>query len=208
MTSQATAHAHSEWLAGEAICSRDPWFMPSFHQPRRVHHMTDTMTATSVNVRQVAGNIGAEIIGVDAATELSDSVINELRKALLRHKVIFLRGQDVDYEALVAFGRKFGDLTLGHPIYGGPEGRPLLREMDSRGDGTRANHWHADFTYMENPPAFAFLHNVVCPPVGGDTIWANTAAAYQDLPDGLRTLADGLRVVHSNDSDFTDATYT
>ncbi|MFI5766887.1 TauD/TfdA dioxygenase family protein [Streptomyces sp. NPDC051563] len=173
--------------------------------------MTDVMTADSgirVGVKQLAGNIGAEITGVDAARPLSDSVAAELREALLTHKVIFLRGQQLDYDQLVVFGRSFGDLTLGHPIYGGPEGRPLLREMDSKGEGTRANHWHADFTYMENPPAVAILHNTVCPPVGGDTIWANTAAAYEELSEGLRTLADGLRVVHSNDSDFTDATYT
>ncbi|REK84540.1 TauD/TfdA family dioxygenase [Streptomyces inhibens] len=172
--------------------------------------MTDVMTAgrgTRVGVRQLAGNIGAEITGVDAATSLSDSVAAEVRQALLTHKVIFLRDQQLDYDQLVAFGRLFGDLTLGHPIYGGPEGRPLLREMDSRGEGTRANHWHADFTYMENPPAIAILHNVVCPPLGGDTMWANMAAAYRDLPPGLRELADGLRVVHCNDSDFTDATY-
>ncbi|MEU0658507.1 TauD/TfdA dioxygenase family protein [Streptomyces lavendulocolor] len=173
--------------------------------------MSDVITplnATRVEVRQVAGNIGAEIVGVDAASPLSDSVIAELRQALLTHKVIFLRGQSLAYESFVAFGRRFGELTLGHPIYGGPEGRPHLRDVDSRGDGTRANHWHADFTYMEKPPAFAFLHNKVCPPVGGDTMWANTAAGYRDLPEGLRALADGLRVLHCNDSDFTDATYT
>ncbi|MBQ0981625.1 MULTISPECIES: TauD/TfdA dioxygenase family protein [Micromonospora] len=170
-------------------------------------HTIENPVNTRVRIRQVAGNIGAEILGVDASEDLSDDVIRELRQALLTHKVIFIRRQDLDYDRLVAFGKRFGTLTLGHPIYGGPEGKPLLREMDSRGEGTRANYWHADFTYMDNPPAFAFLHNVVCPEVGGDTIWANTGAAYRDLPEGLRTLADGLRVVHSNDSDFTDATY-
>lgn len=172
--------------------------------------MTQTMrapTGTAVGVRQLAGNIGAEITGVDAAGDLGDAAVAEIRQALLRHKVIFLRRQELDYDHLVGFGERFGQLTLGHPIYGGPEGRPLLREMDSRGEGTRANHWHTDFSYMPDPPAFAFLHNVVCPPVGGDTIWANTEVAYRMLPEGLRNLADGLRVVHSNDSDFTDATY-
>lgn len=166
----------------------------------QVTHTIENPVNTRVRIRQVAGNIGAEILGVDAAEDLSDDVIRELRQALLTHKVIFIRRQDLDYDRLVAFGKRFGTLTLGHPIYGGPEGKPLLREMDSRGEGTRANYWHADFTYMDNPPAFAFLHNVVCPEVGGDTIWANTGAAYRDLPEGLRTLADGLRVVHSNDS--------
>ncbi|HEY1622722.1 MAG TPA: TauD/TfdA family dioxygenase [Streptosporangiaceae bacterium] len=172
--------------------------------------MADTMTRTtglSIDVKQLAGNIGAEILGVDTSSELSDSVIRDIRQTLLEQKVIFFRGQDLDYDPLVAFGETLGELTLGHPIYGGPEGQPYLREMDSKGEGTRANHWHADFTYMANPPAFAVLHNVVCPPVGGDTIWANTAAAYRELPADLRELADTMRVIHSNDSDFTDATY-
>jgi alpha-ketoglutarate-dependent taurine dioxygenase len=172
--------------------------------------MADTTicaTDVSIDIRRLAGNIGAEIRSVDVASELSDSVIEDIRQTLLRYKVIFFRGQALDYDHLVTFGRTLGDLTLGHPIYGGPEGQPYLREMDSRGEGTRANHWHADFTYMVNPPAFAVLHNVVCPPFGGDTIWANTAVAYQELPAELRALADTLRVIHCNDSDFTDATY-
>ncbi|HEX4833464.1 MAG TPA: TauD/TfdA family dioxygenase [Trebonia sp.] len=172
--------------------------------------MADTMVrpaGISVDVRQLAGNIGAEIRGVDTARPLSDEVIRDIRQVLLRQKVIFFRGQDLDYDQLVAFGRTLGELTLGHPIYGGPKGQPHLREMDSRGEGTRANHWHADFTYMANPPAIAILRNVVCPPVGGDTMWANAAVAYRELPPSLRDLADTMRVIHSNDSDFTDATY-
>ena len=172
--------------------------------------MADTMTRTtglSIDIKQLAGNIGAEILGVDTSNELSDEVIRDIRHTLLQQKVIFFRGQDLDYDHLVAFGKTLGELTLGHPIYGGPERQPFLREMDSRGEGTRANHWHADFTYMANPPAFAVLHNVVCPPVGGDTIWSNTAVAYRELPAELRDLADTMRVIHSNDSDFTDATY-
>jgi alpha-ketoglutarate-dependent taurine dioxygenase len=160
-----------------------------------------------LDIRQLTCNIGAEIVGIDAASDLSETQIAAICHALLTHKVIFLRGQDLGYEQLVGFGRRFGSLTLGHPIYGGPAARPLLREVDSRGVGTRANHWHADFTYLDCPPAFAFLHNRICPPVGGDTIWANTAAAYRDLPAELRMLADTLRAVHCTDSDFTDATY-
>ncbi|HET8641708.1 MAG TPA: TauD/TfdA family dioxygenase [Pseudonocardiaceae bacterium] len=169
--------------------------------------MTGLLSPTDVEVCRLAGYVGAEIKGVDASAELSDRTIAEIRKALLDHKVVFLRDQRLDYASQVAFAERFGELTLGHPIYGGPEGRPLMREMDSRGEGTRANHWHTDLTYLERPPAFAFLHNKVCPPLGGDTIWANTAAAYANLPEQLRRLADGLRIVHSNDCDYTDDTY-
>ncbi|MFE0020201.1 TauD/TfdA dioxygenase family protein [Amycolatopsis sp. NPDC059021] len=171
--------------------------------------MTGTISsATDIGVTKLAGNVGAEITGVDAGQPLGDEAVAVLRKALLDHKVIYLRDQHIDYAAQVAFAQRFGELTLGHPIYGGPENKPLLREVDSRGDGTRANHWHTDFSYMERPPSFAFLYNVVCPPVGGDTIWANTAAAYAALPEELRDLADRLRIVHSNDADFTDDTYS
>src|SRR6266568_3785059 len=171
--------------------------------------MTRTVSAgVDIEVTKLTGNCGAVISGVDARTELRDDAIVVLRKALLDHKVIFLRNQNLDYNQLAGLGKRFGTLTLGHPIYGGPKDKPLLREMDSKGEGTRANHWHADFTYLTSPPAFALLNNKICPPVGGDTIWANTAAAYDSLPDNLRDLADSLRVVHSNDSDFTDATYS
>ena len=77
--------------------------------------------------------------------------------------------------------------------------------MDSK-QGTKANHWHTDLTFIERPPAFCLLHAKVIPPVGGDTIWANCVTAYASLPSGLRALADKLRIVHSNDCDFTDDT--
>lgn len=165
-----------------------------------------TLLASDVRVRPLTGNIGAEISGVDTSGPLPDEVVARVRQALHDHKVVFLRGQTLAYQQQVEFAGRLGDLTLGHPIYDAPEGRPHMREMDSR-QGTRANHWHTDLTFIERPPAYALLHSKVIPSVGGDTIWANTAAAYASLPDELRDLADRLRIVHSNDCDFTDDTY-
>lgn len=162
---------------------------------------------TGLGVTRLAGYIGAEIQGVDAATELTDAVVAQLRQALLTHKVVFLRNQSLDYAQLAAFAAWFGPLTPGHRIYRAPDVQPHVRDMDSRGDGTRANYWHTDLTFVAAPPTFAFLHNLVCPPLGGDTIWANTAAAYAALPPEVQALADGMRVVHSNNSCYTDATY-
>ncbi|WP_308122370.1 TauD/TfdA family dioxygenase [Streptomyces sp. TRM70350] len=156
-------------------------------------------------VTPLAGGLGAEIGGVDTAAPLGSETVEQVRCALLRYKVVFLRDQRLDYASQAAFARRFGGLTLGHPIYQAPENRPEVREIDSR-EGTRANHWHTDLTFVDRPPALAFLHNKIAPPVGGDTMWANTVGAYESLPEPLRALADQLRIVHSNDSDYTDAT--
>jgi taurine dioxygenase len=160
-----------------------------------------TSTEVRPDVRRIAGRLGAEIGGVDAAASPGDVAVAVVRQALLDHKVVFLRDQQLDYEGLVAFAERFGKLTLGHPTISSPDGRPLLEEIDSHKGGP-ANQWHTDVTFVDAPPAFTFLYGVVIPEVGGDTIWANTATAYQALPPELRELADKLRVVHSNAFDY------
>ena len=124
-----------------------------------------------------------------------------IRQALLDHKVVFLRDQDLDYPRQVAFAERLGPLTLGHPTLASPPGQPLLEEIDSR-KGGKVNYWHTDVTFVDRPPAFTLLHAVVIPPLGGDTLWANTVSAYQSLPPELRDLADRLRVLHTNDFDY------
>jgi alpha-ketoglutarate-dependent taurine dioxygenase len=115
--------------------------------------------------------------------------------------VVFLRGQNLDYARQVAFAERLGPLTLGHPTLASPPDQPFLEEIDSR-KGVRANSWHTDVTFVDRPPAFTLLHAVVIPPVGGDTLWANTVTAYESLPDELRDLADRLRIVHTNAYDY------
>jgi alpha-ketoglutarate-dependent sulfate ester dioxygenase len=163
--------------------------------------VTDTITTTSIGVTRLAGNIGAEITGIDAGGPPSDDAVAQLRQALLDHKVVFLRDQNLDYASQVAFAERLGPLTLGHPTLSSPPDQPFLEEIDSR-KGGRANHWHTDVTFVDRPPAFTLLHAVIIPPAGGDTIWANTVTAYQSLPEQLRDLADRLRIVHTNDYDY------
>jgi alpha-ketoglutarate-dependent sulfate ester dioxygenase len=165
--------------------------------------MTDTIgTHIQIGVRRLAGNIGAEITGVGTGTELSDQTVAQIRQALLEHKVVFLRGQGLDYARQVAFAERLGPLTLGHPTLASPPDQPFLEEIDSR-KGGRANHWHTDVTFVDRPPAFTLLHAVVIPPAGGDTLWANTVTAYESLPAELRDLADRLRIVHTNAYDYS-----
>ena len=163
--------------------------------------MPEVLTSTRLTVTPLAGHIGAEIGGADTGAPLADDVIAQIRQALLDHKVVFLRGQSLDYRRQVSFAERLGPLTLGHPTLASPPGQPLLEEIDSL-KGGKANYWHTDVTFVDRPPAFTLLHAVVIPPVGGDTLWANTVSAYQSLPPELRDLADRLRVLHTNDFDY------
>ena len=168
--------------------------------------MTDTITTPArVVVTRLAGNIGAQISGIDTGDEPSDEEVAQIRRALLDHKVVFLRDQSLDYPRQVAFAGRLGPLTLGHPTLASPPDQPYLEEIDSR-HGVRANHWHTDVTFVDRPPAFTLLHAVVIPAVGGDTLWANTVTAYESLPPGLRDLADRLRIIHTNDYDYAAVT--
>jgi alpha-ketoglutarate-dependent taurine dioxygenase len=160
--------------------------------------------ATSVQARpsitRLAGRLGAVVSDVEV-THAGDETIADIRRALLEHRVVFLRDQQLDYDSLVAVAQRFGPLTLGHPTIPSPNRQPLLEEIDSHKGGA-ANQWHTDVTFVDRPPAFTFLYGVIIPDVGGDTIWANTVAAYESLPTELRELADKLRVVHSNAFDY------
>jgi len=178
-----------------------PARIPVRHDPEGPTVTETIASQTRLSVTKLAGNIGAQITGIDTGAAPTDDEVAQLRQALLDHKVVFLRGQSLDYPSQVAFAERLGPLTLGHPTLASPPDQPYLEEIDSR-RGVRANHWHTDVTFVDRPPAFTLLHAVVIPPVGGDTIWANTVTAYQSLPPDLRDLADRLRIIHTNDYDY------
>jgi alpha-ketoglutarate-dependent sulfate ester dioxygenase len=167
--------------------------------------MTTLRTETGLTIERLAGRIGAEIRGVDTGQQLDDEVVAEIRRALLSHRVVFFREQKLDYQRQVSFAQRFGRLTLGHPTLPSPESQPFLEEIDSA-TGAPSNRWHTDVTFCDRPPAFTFLHGVLMPEVGGDTIWANTVSAYRSLPKELRDLADTLRIVHTNTHDYAKPT--
>lgn len=157
-----------------------------------------SLSELSIDVRRVAGNIGAEISGVRIGPDLPGPAVRRIRDALLEHKVVFFRGQHhLDDAAQAGFAQLFGELTRAYAAK--PElasGHNVL-ELDSQ-HGGRAPSWHTDATYTDRPPAMTFLRTVMLPPYGGDTAWANTAAAYANLGPKMREFADGLRAVHSN----------
>lgn len=151
------------------------------------------------DVRKVGGRIGAEVVGVDVR-DLSGEVFAEIGAALLEHKVLAFRGQDLTDDDQIAFASRFGALTGAHPTVPGDEERPEILPVDS--ESSRANQWHTDVTFVQTPPKISTLRSLVVPPYGGSTLIANSAAAYRDLPEELRLLADRLWAVHTNDYDY------
>jgi alpha-ketoglutarate-dependent sulfate ester dioxygenase len=159
----------------------------------------DTQT-TAVGVRRLTVRIGAELTGVTLRSA-SDADIAQVRAALLAHRVVFIRDQDLGAREQIDFARRLGPLTQGHPTLPIVDGEEVILDLDSLAGGA-ANHWHTDVTFVDRPPMFSVLRAMILPELGGDTLWANTVAGYQDLPDDLRQLADGLRALHSNGHDY------
>ncbi|WP_298928969.1 TauD/TfdA family dioxygenase [uncultured Ramlibacter sp.] len=154
-----------------------------------------------LQIRRVAGRIGGEVSNLKLSASLDDATIGHLQAALVRHKVLFFRGQDqLDDTAHQAFGARLGR-TVAHPTVPSPQGTQLF-ELDASKGGGRADSWHTDVTFVDAFPKISILRGVTIPAYGGDTVWANTAAAYEGLPEDLKRFADKLWAVHSNDYDY------
>jgi taurine dioxygenase len=149
--------------------------------------------------------IGAEVGGVNlAAAAQDDDLVAEIRSLLLKHKVLFFRDQDIDGADHVAFARRFGELE-DHPVATTHPDHPGLLQIYKSPDAPidrYENAWHCDATFREQPPLGAVLRCVECPPVGGDTMWANMALAYQKLPDDVKARIAPLRARHSIECTF------
>ncbi|ANW17162.1 TauD/TfdA dioxygenase family protein [Streptomyces clavuligerus] len=172
-------------------------------------------SSAGIEVRRLTGGIGAEIPGVDLAAPLSAAVLAAIRAALLRHKVVFFRGQRLSHPAHIAFGRRLGPLTRRpgpkHGVH--PEGYPEILTVDPDAEDTRYGRrfeerlrpkelrpdsgWHVDLAAAVNPPAISVLRAETVPDHGGDTQWTSLVAAHQGLSAPLRELAAGLRAEHT-----------
>ncbi|MDR3429407.1 TauD/TfdA family dioxygenase [Silvimonas sp.] len=158
-----------------------------------------------MRIEQLTYALGAELTGVSLADAVhDDGLFAEIRAALLTHRVLFLRDQDISRADHVAFARRFGDLE-DHPVVGSdPEYPGLVRiyKNPEQPNDRYENAWHSDTTWRETPQFGAVLRCVECPPVGGDTMWANMVLAYEKLPDEIKTRIAGLRARHSIEASF------
>ena len=158
-----------------------------------------------MQVEQLSCNIGAELFGVNLAEAIHDAgLFAEIRAQLLKHRMLFLRDQDISRAEHVAFARRFGELE-DHPVIGSHPDHPGLVQVYKNPDSPvdrYENSWHTDATWREAPPMGCVLRCVECPPVGGDTMWANMVVAYERLPDDVKAKLEGLRARHSIEATF------
>jgi alpha-ketoglutarate-dependent taurine dioxygenase len=149
-----------------------------------------------MRIEPMTASIGAELVGVRLSDAIhDDGLFDEIRAALLRHKVLFLRDQDISRAEHVAFAERFGKLE-DHPVAGSHPDHPGLVQIYKRPDQPMdryENAWHTDATWREAPPLGCVLRCVESPEIGGDTMWANMVLAYENLPAHIKTQIAGLR---------------
>jgi taurine dioxygenase len=158
------------------------------------------MGISGIEIRPVAGAIGAEIHGVDLSQALSNSEFDAVHQAFLDHQVIFFRGQTISPEQHIAFGRRFGELDV-HPYADGTDEHPeiihVLKEARDHSERTFGGAWHTDVTFYEKPALGSILYALEVPESGGDTQFANMYLAYESLSDGLKEILAGMTAIHS-----------
>lgn len=158
-----------------------------------------------MQIEQLSCNIGAELSGVSLADAIHDNdLFAEIRTHLLKHRVLFLRDQNLTRAEHVAFAERFGQLE-DHPAVGSHPDHPGLVQIYKNPDSPidrYENAWHSDASWRKAPPMGCVLRCIECPPVGGDTMWTNMALAYEKLPEEIKTKISGLRAYHSIEASF------
>ena len=159
----------------------------------------------SIKAEQLTCAIGAELVNVNLGLASRDpGMVAEIKALLLKHKVLFFRNQDISRAEHVAFARHFGELE-DHPVAGSDPEHPglvrIYKNPESPNDRYE-NAWHTDATWREKPPLGCVLRCVECPPVGGDTMWANMVLAYEKLPEHIKSQIGALRARHSIEASF------
>lgn len=152
---------------------------------------------TSLAFQQINGAIGAEVTGIDLSAPLSDEGFAAVHAAFVKYQVLIFRDQDISLDHQIAFGRRFGELSV-HPFSPNRADKPEVIQLDYSKDNPPelTDVWHSDETFRETPPMATILRCRVCPDFGGDTMFASMVAAYRGLSDRMKTYIHGLEAQH------------
>ena len=160
-----------------------------------------------IEVRPMAGALGAEIAGVDVSEALDDASLAVLRAAIVDAGVVVLRDQKLTREAQLAFARRLGTPEV-HPIANGMDEHPeIIRVLKPKGESAFfGTSWHTDNSFFARPTSFTVLYGETIPPVGGDTVYASMELAWRTLSAPLQGFLAPLRAVHSASSAYDPRT--
>lgn len=161
--------------------------------------MSQEISHGAFSIEPLTPTIGGIVHGVDLSTNLADATIAEIRRALLKHDVLFFEDQKLTPRQQRDFAARFGALHV-HPVYPQVDGTPEVLVLDNHAaNPTDNDNWHTDVTFIETPPMASILYARELPPWGGDTIWSSMTAAYEALSPAFREFLATLEAVH----DFT-----
>ena len=167
--------------------------------------VTPTPTPASTNalrLERLGPGFGAVVHDVDLA-DLDEGCVRGIQGALVEHKVLFFRGQQLTDDAQVGFASRLGELTAGHPVAQSAPGHAQIYRIDSSDpEFSFSDVWHTDVTFVATPPAASVLRAVTLPETGGDTSWADTQLAYDSLSAPVRRLVDDLVAVHDGNREW------
>lgn len=159
--------------------------------------IADRSANRPIEVIRKGAQLGAEIRGIDWQRPVDPATARAVHDALMRHKVVFFRGVDIEPEQQVAFGRLFGELTV-HPFVPHLEHLPEVIVLDNHKDNPvfSTDVWHTDETFRQVPPLGSILRCIRMPETGGNTLWADMTAAYAGLSDKMQHFLSGLEAIH------------
>src|ERR1041384_2088620 len=157
------------------------------------------MAGNALDIRPLSGALGAEILGIDLAHDVSDETIAAIRAAWLEHLVIFFRDQKLEPAQLLMLARRFGE-PIEYSFVKGLEGFPQITPVIKLEHETInfGGLWHSDTAYLDKPPMATMLIARETPPRGGGTLFANMYLAYETLSEGLKRVLDSLTAVNSS----------
>jgi len=150
----------------------------------------------ALTIERQGGLLGARVHGVDFSQTLSDELLEEIAAALYAHQVISMPAAAMTPDQHVQIALHFGELEL-HATdqFAVDEEASHITVVDSEA-GHRADSWHADETFLEEPPLVNVLHGKIIPSAGGDTVFRSTAAAHDALSDKMKQLIGDLNAIH------------
>ncbi len=148
-----------------------------------------------MDITRLGSALGARVGGVDLTRPLDAATVDGLYKALLDHKVLVLNAPDMTPDQHMALGRALGEIEV-HAFFPNlGAGHEQVSVLDSA-EGNTASMWHTDESFLPHPPMGTLTHARILPDVGGDTLFASTAAAYEALSPNMKGYLEGLEAVH------------